>query len=91
MSAMIGGSCTARMPGRSTIAPTASRGADGRCDQLVDVGDEEPLELRQVQGPLFFLGLDTAVERAGARVRRWCFCDEVGRSPGFSLQRGASR
>jgi len=24
------------------------------------------------------LGLDTAVERAGAHLRRWCFCDEAG-------------
>ena len=24
------------------------------------------------------LGLDTAIERAGQRLRRWCFCDQEG-------------
>jgi len=31
------------------------------------------LEFRHVQGPLIFLGLDIAVKRAEAPVRRWCF------------------
>jgi len=34
----------------------------------------QPNGIRMLRG----LGLDTEVERAGARIRRWGFCDEVG-------------
>jgi len=32
--------------------PTISRGAYDRCDQIVDMGDDKPLEVRCLRGPL---------------------------------------